>query len=381
VRFKYRLDGLDTDWIDGGTSRVAEYTHLAPGTYTFRVSACNDDGVWNDTGASLAILQEPFFFQTTEFYAACVFAGVLIVVLGDRWRVRRMKRHQQELAACVAQRTQALQAEITEHARTEQALRHAKNVAEDAARAKSEFLANMSHEIRTPMNGVLGTAELLLGTPLTAEQLEYTRMMRSAAEALLRVINDILDFSKIEAGRLEIESVGFDLREVLGDVLKELGAPAHAKRLELACQIAPDVPDEVLGDPVRLRQVVTNLVGNAIKFTPKGEVVVSVAVDRETGRQGDRETRRQGDKETGRQGDTETGRQGDRETRRRRLLARRRGRPVNPSPCLLVSLSPCLSRSATPASASQPRSSRRSSSRLYRRMARRRGAMAGPAWG
>ena len=154
--------------------------------------------------------------------------------------------------------------------------RDAREVAEAASRAKSEFLANMSHEIRTPINGILGMTELSLETSLTKLQREYLGLVKSSADALLSVINDILDFSKIEAGKLDLERVPFDLRESLEDTIWTLARRAHGKGLELACRIAPDVPDSLIGDPGRLRQVLVNLVGNAIKFTEQGEVVVSV---------------------------------------------------------------------------------------------------------
>jgi signal transduction histidine kinase/CheY-like chemotaxis protein len=190
-------------------------------------------------------------------------------------RDEELGRHRWHLAKEVAAQT----AELRE---MNMDLKKAKEAAEAASRAKSEFLANMSHEIRTPMNAIVGMTELALDTELTREQREYLTTVRSSSNSLLSVINDILDFSKIEAGKLEMDRVDFQLRKTLEDTMRTLALRAHEKGLELACRIAPDMPEVLVGDSDRLRQILVNLTGNAIKFTPQGEVVVNVEMESQT---------------------------------------------------------------------------------------------------
>jgi len=279
VRFKYRLIGFDRDWVDAGRRREAHYTNLPPRSYQFQVAAQNNDGVWNEQGSTVSIRIEPHFYETTLFYAAVGLAVALAISGLIRLRVQRMRQQAAALEQIVEDRTRALREEVSERRRAEDALRRAKDDAESASRAKGQFLANMSHEIRTPMNGIIGMTSLALGTPLTIEQREYLDMVQHSADALLSIIDDILDFSKIESGRFELDVAPFTLRTTLRETLNPLVIRAREKGLQFKIEVDPLVPDTLAGDEGRLRQVLINLVANAIKFTRVGGVTLTVGIE------------------------------------------------------------------------------------------------------
>ncbi|MFQ3548050.1 MAG: two-component regulator propeller domain-containing protein, partial [Termitinemataceae bacterium] len=260
-RYRYKLEGFDPDWIQAGPRRFASYTNLPSGRYTYIVQGSNSAGLWNTEGARLNVVVAPVFWETpAAFILYVLFAGLVLFLVG--------------LWSAQAQRLKLSQTELEQRVLLEQEMQKAKENAEQANRAKSEFLANLSHEIRTPMNAILGYAEMLMDALVQDERQHLVRVIEKNGKNLLALLNDALDLSRIEAGKETLQERIFNVQTMLMDLVEMFQVKARDTGIQVTAIIDENVPGTILGDETKLRQIIVNLVGNAVKFTEKGSVQV-----------------------------------------------------------------------------------------------------------
>lgn len=261
-QYAFRLKGLNDEWVPLGTKRELTFTNLAPGNYTLGIKGANSDGVWNEQGTELKIIITPPWYWSPLSKGIYLLLFGLSIVLFFNWRTRNLRRQKKQLEQTVKERTEELEKQKTR--------------AEQSERYKEQFLANMSHEIRTPMHAILGMTNILVRNDHPPHQDKYLQAVQQNSDHLMRILNDILDLSKMEAGKIEVESIPMDLPLVLENVMALLRLKAEEKGLRFQLQQGDQIPQYLYGDPTRLSQILLNLLGNAIKFTEKGQVSLSV---------------------------------------------------------------------------------------------------------
>ena len=277
-QYKYFLEGYDKDWYDAENIQIGRYVNLPSGEYTLRIKGSNNDSHWSKKNQEVALkilIDTPWYTMTIAYFLYILFFALFIYLI-FRWQINRVKNQNILLEKTVQEQTKDLSKQleavkIAEKEKTELFVK-----AQEATKSKSEFLANMSHEIRTPMNGIIGMTHLALQTELNAKQKNYLQKVDNSAKSLLGIINDILDFSKIEAGKLSIEKIDFDMYKVIDNVVQLVENQVEAKKLELIVSYAKDVGKNYFGDSLRISQIITNLLGNAVKFTSEGEIGIYI---------------------------------------------------------------------------------------------------------